>query len=198
MTLDLWSIVLSIPIAIIANIFTPLIQQWIKSINNKKSLEKVQIEKGQIEIIENSSYEEIGIIKDRLINIGVFCVPFILFTIGVLLNIYENTIFVILFVISLSPSIQLIIHLIQRLIKLLRYKRENKKEMQGEIEKIKNTFVTICIMYLPIIILLSLDMNNGFFVLLFLLSFFVSVYLIIRYIICYVQLLTKKKLMDSF
>ncbi|WP_269850688.1 hypothetical protein [Methanosarcina horonobensis] len=131
MTLDLWSIVLSIPIAIIANIFTPLIQQWIKSINNKKSLEKVQIEKGQIEIIENSSYEEIGIIKDRLINIGVFCVPFILFTIGVLLNIYENTIFVILFVISLSPSIQLIIHLIQRLIKLLRYKRENKKRDAG-------------------------------------------------------------------
>lgn len=40
MTLDLWSIILTIPLAILANIFTQKVQDWLNSRNNKKSVEK--------------------------------------------------------------------------------------------------------------------------------------------------------------
>lgn len=40
MTLDLWSLILTVPLAILANMYTPKVQNWLNSRNNKKSLEK--------------------------------------------------------------------------------------------------------------------------------------------------------------
>ncbi|WP_027672559.1 hypothetical protein [Rheinheimera baltica] len=66
MSIDLWvSIALAIPLAIVANLFTPLLQKWLDSrlerskkakIESKQIARKLQLEKLNKELIEVSKY----------------------------------------------------------------------------------------------------------------------------------------------
>jgi len=177
MSIDLLSILLSIPLAIIANIFTPKVQEWLNSRNNKKSVEKQQ------EDSKKDSQEDIELIKDRLITIGILCTPLLFMIIS--LGIIDDTVFMLFFIIFFASSIYLILRLIKRSMYVLKYKGE--RNVQKEIEKIKNTSLTIGIIYLPVI----LSINEKYMIL-SVLSFYVAFYYIIRSIIQYVRLLNKK------
>jgi F0F1-type ATP synthase assembly protein I len=142
--------------------------------------------------------EEIEEIKDILIKVGIFYSPIIVLSVGALLNMINSDVVIVLFLLSLALPIHQIIILTQHYIQLLKDKRENKKEAKEEIEKIKNTPISICIIYSPFILiivgaLLSL-LNTSFvsstpFVLLCLLSVVMSIYYIIRFILRFTQLL---------
>jgi hypothetical protein len=148
---------------------------------------------------KKGNQEEIEKIKNTLINVCILYAPVILLIMGGSLNISENIFFISLFLLSLAPFIHLIVRFIQRFIQFLKYKRENEKETQEEIEKIKNASISMGIICLPIILLLVgvlLKINNGIFILLFFLSFSMSVYFIIRSALRYVQLLNDKREVD--
>ncbi len=86
---------------------------------------------------KKESQENIELVKDRLINIGILCIPIILVIIGSILNIIENTVFILLFLLSFVPSIHLFIRLVRYFIQLLKYKSDTEDDMQKEIEKNK-------------------------------------------------------------
>lgn len=217
--------ILSVPMAIVANILSPKIQDWLDS-RNKKMLEKqgqeeliswknqkerakkereeqddLQIYDRETKILEGNKerfQEETGIIlKDRLIITGILYAPVILLIIGVLLNIYESTVFILLFLLSFFPSVHLFIRLIQRFIQILKYKRENKKESKGKIEKLKNESISVGIICLPFVMFFLLDPKNMIHVLLLFLSFFMSFYFIIQSIIRYIQFLNNKSKLNQ-
>lgn len=147
---------------------------------------------------KKGAQEEIEEIKDILIKVGIFYSPVIVLLLGELLNLLESNVIWVLFFLSLALPAHHIIISTQHYIQLLKDKKENKKEAQEEIEKIKNTPISICIIYLPFILivvgaLLSL-LNTSFvastpFVLLSLLSVIMSIYYIIRFILRFTQLL---------
>lgn len=150
---------------------------------------------------KKGAQEEIEEIKHILIKVGIFYSPIIVISIGALLNKINNNVTMILFFMSLALPIHYIIIFTQRYIQLLKDKRQNKKEAQEEIEKIKNTPISIWIIYSPFILiivgaLLSL-LNTSFvsstpFFLLCLLSVVMSVYYIIRFILRFTQLLVNE------
>lgn len=200
MSLDVWiSIIVGIPIAIIANLLSPKVQGWLDSRPKKKSLEKQQHEGLKTWEVENKkgASEEIKEVKDTLINAAILYTPFILLIIGEILNIIENTVFVLLFILSFVLLVNLIIRLTQRFIQLIKYKRANGKEAHKELEKIRNECISVGIIYLPVILLLVgilLDIyENNIFILLFLLSCYPSINLIIRSVLRYIQHLRSYK-----
>lgn len=113
----------------------------------------------------------------------------------VLLDVIDGTIFMLLFIVFFSPTIHLILRLIQCFIYVLKFK--GKRNVQREIEKIKNTSLTILVVYLPVIFIFTGEQNNEIDMTLFFISFSVFVYFVIRSIIQYVQFLKKRKLIDS-
>lgn len=115
--------------------------------------------------------------------------------ITVLLDVIDDTIFMLLFIVFFSPTIHLILRLIQRFIYVLKYKGE--RNVQNEIKKIKNVSLTILIVYLPVIFISIGEQNNETYMLLFFLSLLIAFYYILRSIIVYVQLSNiKNKLVD--
>lgn len=183
------SIILSVPLAIAADILSPKVQNWLDSRNKEKSLDKQRHEENKKE-----PHEEVEVIKYIIINAGTLNAPFILLIIGSLINITQNTVFMLLLLLSLVPSIYLFIRLIKQFKQFLKHKRENKNDIQEETEKIKNN-ISVGIVSLPFILILVaviLDIHNKIYELLYYISLSISVCFVIRTIIRYVQLLNNK------
>lgn len=207
MSIDIWfgivtiiltivSILLAIP-QTIAAVSSPKVQSWLESIHKEKSFNKPQHEEPKIWKDENKkeSQQDIEKIKDRLIYAGVLYAPFILIIIASG-SLIKNSAFLSLVFLSFIPSIHLFMRFTQRFIRFLKHKRENKNDMQEEIEKIKNLSITIGIIYLPIVVISLGEPNNNTWTLLFFLSLCISVYFIIHSIILYIKLSNNKSKLD--